>query len=66
MAIYGRGGVYWFSFIFDRRRIQKSTKQKNRKAAVDIESAYRTALAKGEVGIAPRSLLALLLASPAV
>jgi integrase len=51
MAIYKRGGVYWFSFVFDGRRIQKSTKQGNRKAAIDIESAYRTALAKGEVGI---------------
>ena len=53
MSIYKRGGVYWFSFIFNERRIQKSTKQANRKAAIDIESAYRTALAKGEVGIAP-------------
>ena len=53
MAVYKRGGVYWFSFIFDERRIQKSTKQGNRKAAIDIESAYRTALAKGEVGITP-------------
>ena len=51
MAIYKRGGVYWFSFIFSERRIQKSTKQGNRKAAIDIESAFRTALAKGEVGI---------------
>jgi integrase len=51
MATYKRGGVYWYSFVFDVRRIQKSTKQKNRKAATDIESAYRTALAKGEVGI---------------
>ncbi len=53
MAIYKRGGVYWFSFIFNERRIQKSTKQGNRKAAIDIESAFRTALAKGEVGITP-------------
>jgi integrase len=53
MAIYKRGGMYWFSFIFNERRIQKSTKQGNRKAAIDIESAFRTALAKGEVGITP-------------
>lgn len=51
MAIYKRGGVYWFSFVFDGQRVQRSTKQKSRKAAVDIESAYRTALAKGEVGL---------------
>lgn len=54
MAIYKRGGVYWFSFVFDEKRVQKSTKQGNRKAAIDMESAHRTALAKGEVGIAPK------------
>jgi integrase len=53
MAIYKRGDVYWFSFVFDGRRIQRSTKQGNRKAAIDMEAAERTALAKGEAGIAP-------------
>jgi integrase len=53
MSVYKRGGVYWFSFVFSERRVQKSTKQGNRKAAIDIESAHRTALAKGEVGITP-------------
>lgn len=51
MAIYRRGGIYWFSFVWNGDRIQKSTRQRNRKAAIDIESTYRTALAKGEVGI---------------
>jgi integrase len=51
MAIYKRGKVYWFSFIWNGQRVQESTKQKNRAAARDIESAYRTRLAKGEVGI---------------
>jgi len=54
MAVYKRGETYWFTFVFDGRRIQKSTKQGNRKAAFDIERAYRTMLAKGEVGIEPR------------
>jgi hypothetical protein len=54
MSIYKRGGVYRCRFVFEGKRVQKSTKQGNRKASVDIESAYRTALAKGEVGIAPR------------
>jgi integrase len=52
VSIYKRGDVYWFTFVFEGKRIQKSTKQANRKAAIDIESAHRTALAKGEVGIA--------------
>jgi integrase len=51
MAIYKRGGVYWYHFVFDGRHIQRSTKQKNRRTAREIESAYRTKLAKGEVGI---------------
>jgi integrase len=53
MAVYPRGQVYWFKFIFNGRPVQKSTKQGNRKAALQIEAAYRTALAKGEVGLAP-------------
>jgi integrase len=55
MAIYKRGETYWFSFIFNGERVQQSTKQKNRKAARDIESAYRTKLAKGEVDIVERA-----------
>ena len=44
-------GVYWFHFIFDGRHIQRSTKQNNPNAARQIEAAYRTKLAKAEVGI---------------
>lgn len=51
MAIYKRGGVYWFTFVFNGRRIQRSTKQGSRKAAIDIESAFRTQLGRGEVGL---------------
>ncbi len=51
MAIYKRGGVYWFNFVFNGQRIQQSTKQRNRNAAREIEAAHRTRLAKGEVGI---------------
>ncbi len=51
MGLYKRGKVYWFSFIFDGRHIQKSTKTANKAAARDIEAGYRIKLAKGEVGI---------------
>jgi integrase len=51
MAIFKRGRFYWFEFIKDGQRFQKSTKQRNFQAAKDIESAFRTALAKGDVGI---------------
>jgi len=53
MAVYKRGGTYWFAFVFDGRRIQRSTKQGNRKAAIDCEAAYRTKLGKDDFGIAP-------------
>ena len=51
MSIFKRGKTYWFHFIFEGLHIQKSTKQGNPRVARQIEAAYRTALAKGEVGI---------------
>lgn len=51
MSVFKRGTIYWFEFVFNGRRIQRSTKQRNRQVAIDIESAFRTSLAKGEVGI---------------
>jgi integrase len=54
-VIYKRGGVYWFEFRFNGERIQRSTKQGNANVARDIASAFRTRLAKGEVGIEERS-----------
>jgi integrase len=55
MAIYKRGKTYWFSFIFNGERVQRTTKQKNRVAARQIEAAYKTQLAKGEVGLVERA-----------
>ena len=54
MAIYKRGGVYWFGFVFNSERIQRSTHQRSRRVGEQIEAAYRTALAKGEVGLIQR------------
>lgn len=51
MAIYKRGNVYWFNFIFDGRKVQLSTKTKDRKTAREIEAAYKVKLAKGEVDL---------------
>src|SRR5215212_8525786 len=51
MAIYKRGGVYWFELVFQGRRIRRPTKTSNKRAAREIEAAYRVKLAKGEVGI---------------
>jgi integrase len=54
MALCKRGGVYWFNFRFNGRKVQMSTKTSNRQAAKEIEAAYRVKLAKGEVGIEPK------------
>jgi integrase len=54
MTIFKRGGFYWFEFIRGGERYRKPTGVKNKRDAEDIESAFRTALAKGDVGITAR------------
>ena len=54
MGVYRRGRVYWYGFWFNGQRVQRSTKQGNPRVARQMEAAARTALAKGEVGIAER------------
>ena len=54
MSIFKRGNVYWYHFLFNGEHVQRSTKQGNPRTARQIEAAYRTALAKGEVGIEER------------
>jgi integrase len=55
MPIYKRGKVYWYHFEFNGQHIQNSTKQGNPNTARQIEAAYRTTLAKGEVGIVKKA-----------
>lgn len=47
----GACGVYWYKFMWQGKLIRESTKQGNDKVARQMESAHRTSLAKGEVGI---------------
>jgi integrase len=55
--IYKRGEVYWYKFMWNRKLVRASTKQGNDKVARQMESAHRTSLAKGEVGIRePKSI----------
>lgn len=49
--IYKRGRVYWYKFMWNGKLIRESTRQGNDKVARQMESAHRTSLAKGEVGI---------------
>jgi integrase len=43
--------IYWYRFMHRGKVIRCSTKQGSYKAAVDMEAAHKTALAKGDVGI---------------
>lgn len=47
----GACGVYWYKFMWNGKLVRESTKQGNDKLARNMESAHRTSLAKGEVGI---------------
>src|SRR5439155_18648833 len=49
--IYKRGGKYWYKFMWNGKQIRESAKTGNPKVARQIESARKTELAKGEVGI---------------
>lgn len=51
MAIYKRGRIYWYKFTFSGKAIRESTRQTNHHTARQMESAHRTSLAKGEVGL---------------
>jgi integrase len=51
MSTYKRGNVYWYKFMWQGKVVRESTKQGNDKVARNMESAHRTSLAKGEVGI---------------
>jgi integrase len=54
MGLFKRGELYWFEFVYGGRRYRESTGVKNQGVAREIEAAYRTALAKGDVGITER------------
>ena len=52
--IYKRGKFYWYKFMWQGQLVRESTKQRNDKVARQMESAHRTSLAKGEVGLRER------------
>jgi integrase len=54
MAVYKRGRVWWYKFIWKGEPIRESTKQTNKRVAEQIEAAHKTSLAKGEVGLRDR------------
>lgn len=56
MALYKRPNskYYWMKFTFDGQLVQRSTQVSSKKDAAVVESAYRTQLALGKVGIEPK------------
>ena len=56
MAVYKRNDAYYYEFVFKGKRYRESTHQGNKNVARDMESARRSALAKGEVGILDRAV----------
>src|SRR4029077_14164479 len=46
-----KDGTYWYKFTWYGKLVRESTKQGNDKIARQMESAHRTSLAKGEVGL---------------
>ncbi len=60
MALVKRGKVYWVDFYFRGKRYQFSTRQENKKAAGDIETAAKARLLKGEMGLREKQPVPLL------
>ena len=57
IVTYKRGKIYWYKFVWQGKLIRESTKQSNDKVARQMESAHRTSLAKGEVGIREKKVV---------
>jgi len=54
MGLFKRGELYWFEFVHNGKRYQRSTGVRNQREARQIEATVRGDLAKGEVGIVER------------
>jgi hypothetical protein len=57
MALYKRENskYWWMKFHFDGQLVQQSTKCSNKRDALTVESAFRTQLALGQIGIKPKA-----------
>src|SRR6185436_1125821 len=57
MSTFKRDGFWHFRFMHRGRLIRKSTKQRDRRVAEQIEAAERIALAKGDAGLGEKPAL---------
>jgi integrase len=55
MGLYRRNRIWWYRFTWRGQVFRESTKQTNKRVAEQIESAHKTSLARGEVGIRDRT-----------
>ena len=44
MAVYKRGGIYWWDFVYAGKRYQESTKAKRKTLAVECEKRRKREL----------------------
>jgi integrase len=54
MAVFKKGKFYWFEFVSRGQRVRKTTRQGDRRVALQIEGAERSRLAQAAVGIERR------------
>jgi hypothetical protein len=47
MAVYQRGNVWWYKFVWNSQLIRASTKQSNKRVAEQAEAIRKASLAKG-------------------
>jgi integrase len=51
VSVHRIGNIYHYRFMHRGRVVRRSTKQRNYKVAVEMESAHLTALSKGDAGL---------------
>jgi hypothetical protein len=51
MAVYKRGGVWWYSFIYAEKRVQESAKTSRKTVAIEAERGRRLELERALSGL---------------
>ena len=51
MAVFPRGGVYWYEFVFAGKRVRKSAKTKSKTIAKECEKSHRRELERSLAGL---------------
>lgn len=55
MALFKRGNVWWFKFVYNGKLYRKTTAQNNKRVAQSLEDEYKVALRRAEIGLAERT-----------